>query len=202
AEFAAGEVGAKVTGITISQEQFDFATERMAKAGLSDKVEIRLQDYRDVSDTFDKVASIEMFEAVGKEYWPTYFKKVREVLRPGGLAGLQIITIDDQYFDRYTKSTDFIQRFVFPGGMLPSPGALRKEIVDAGLAWRDNVTFGVDYANTLRNWQERFLGAWDDIRPLGFDDRFKKLWRYYLSYCEAGFRGGTIDVTQVTLARP
>ena len=202
AEFAAGEVGARVTGITISPEQYDFARERMFKAGLNERVEIRLQDYRDVDDTFDKVASIEMFEAVGKEYWPTYFNKIRNVLKPGGLAGLQIITIDDKYFEKYSKSADFIQRFIFPGGMLPSPEALREHISAAGLAWRENVNFGADYADTLKRWQERFVGAWEDIRDMGFDERFKKLWRYYLSYCEAGFRAGTIDVTQVTLARP
>ncbi|MEL7028273.1 MAG: cyclopropane-fatty-acyl-phospholipid synthase family protein, partial [Pseudomonadota bacterium] len=202
AEFAAGEVGARVTGITISPEQYDYARERMFKAGLNDKVEIRLQDYRDVEDKFDKVASIEMFEAVGKEYWPTYFNKVRNSLKPGGLAGLQIITIDDRYFDRYQRSADFIQRFIFPGGMLPSPQVLREHIAGAGLAWRENVNFGVDYADTLKSWQERFVSAWDDIRTLGFDERFNKLWRYYLSYCEAGFRAGTIDVTQVTVARP
>lgn len=202
AEFAAGEIGARVTGITISDEQFEYARARMQRAGLADRVDIRLQDYRDVDEQFDKVASIEMFEAVGAEYWPTYFRKLRDVLKPGGIAGLQIITIDDRYFSAYRRTADFIQRYVFPGGMLPSPSALRAEIAKAGLAMRDNAAFGRDYAATLKSWHERFLAAWDDIREMGFDEKFKKLWRYYLSYCEAGFRAGSIDVAQIAVARP
>jgi cyclopropane-fatty-acyl-phospholipid synthase len=201
AEFAAREIGCNVTGITISREQHDFAKERIASAGLAAKAEIRLEDYRDTQGTFDRIASIEMFEAVGEEYWPAYFSKIRSLLAPGGLAGLQIITIDERYFSAYRRSVDFIQKYVFPGGMLPSMQALRDQVARAGLNWHDNTTFGQDYARTLASWRDRFLSAWDEIRPLGFDDQFKRMWSYYLSYCEAGFRAGSIDVTQIALAR-
>jgi len=201
AEFAAKEVGAKVTGLTISPEQADYARARMQREGLSEKVEIRLQDYRDVDGQFDKAASIEMFEAVGKEYWPAFFDKVNDVLRPGGAAGLQIITIADRFFPYYESTADFIQRYVFPGGMLPSQGILKQQIERAGLAWQDAVAFGGDYARTLHEWHERFLARWDEIRGQGFDERFKKLWRFYLAYCEAGFRARTTDVLQVRVAR-
>ncbi len=201
AEFAAKEIGARVTGVTISTAQFDYAKSRIAREGLSDRVEFRLQDYRDVEGVFDKVASIEMFEAVGKAYWPAYFAKVRDALRPGGAAGLQIITIADRFFDTYRRSTDFIQRYVFPGGMLPSLPALKAQIERAGLAWRDAGAYGADYARTLREWHRRFLSKWDDIAAMGFDERFKKLWGFYLGYCEAGFRAGTTDVHQIVAAR-
>lgn len=202
AEYAAGEIGCHVTGITISREQHDFAKTRLGKAGLADKTDIRLEDYRDTQGTFDRIVSIEMFEAVGEEYWPAYFEKIGKSLKPGGKAGLQIITIDERYFAGYRKSVDFIQKYVFPGGMLPSMQALREQVARAGLTWHDNTTFGRDYADTLSLWRNRFLGAWDDIRPLGFDEKFKRMWGYYLSYCEAGFRAGSIDVTQVALAKP
>jgi cyclopropane-fatty-acyl-phospholipid synthase len=201
AEFAAKEVGARVTGITISPEQFDFARKRLFDQGLAEKTEIRLQDYRDTQGNYDRVASIEMFEAVGEQYWPAYFQKVRDVLKPGGQAGLQIITISDAYFDGYRRSVDFIQKYVFPGGMLPSPTALRSEVARAGLDWRGEERFGPDYAETLSDWRRRFTDAWDEIRTLGFDERFRRLWTYYLSYCEAGFRAGSIDVTQVALQK-
>jgi cyclopropane-fatty-acyl-phospholipid synthase len=201
AEYAAKEIGCKVTGITISREQHAFATQRLQRAGLADKTEIRLEDYRDTQGTFDRIASIEMFEAVGEEYWPAFFNKVRGLLAPGGIAGLQIITIDERYFSAYRRSVDFIQKYVFPGGMLPSPTVLRAHVEQAGLEWRDNTTFGQDYARTLATWRDRFQNAWDDIRTMGFDDRFNRLWNYYLSYCEAGFRAGSIDVTQIAVAR-
>ncbi|CDO61252.1 Cyclopropane-fatty-acyl-phospholipid synthase, plant type [Candidatus Phaeomarinobacter ectocarpi] len=201
AEYAAGEIGCRVTGITISKEQLEFARERVQRAGLSDKVEIRYQDYRDVSETFDRVASIEMFEAVGEDYWPTYFQQVRNVLKPGGKAGLQIITIADEAYEDYRNTADFIQRYIFPGGMLPSPTALRDQISNAGLVLTGNREFGRDYARTLRMWQESFAEAWPKIEPLGFDERFKRLWHFYLAYCEAGFSSANTDVTQVTLAR-
>jgi cyclopropane-fatty-acyl-phospholipid synthase len=201
AEYAAKEIGCRVTGITISKEQLAFARERMAQKQLSHKVDIRYQDYRDVDEKFDRIASIEMFEAVGEEYWPTYFRKVRDCLKPGGKAGLQIITIADRSFAAYRKRADFIQRYIFPGGMLPSPAVLRQQVAQAGLTWADNLEFGLDYAETLRLWRERFRAAWPDIRAQGFDERFRRMWEYYFSYCEAGFRAGNIDVTQVTLAR-
>ncbi len=203
AEYAAKERGARVTGITISQEQFDFARKRMFDRQLADKVDIKLVDYRDIEGEFDSVASIEMFEAVGQEYWPSYFGKIADVLRPGGAAGLQIITIQDALFDRYSKSVDFIQRYVFPGGMLPSVTRLKSEVDDAGLAWREMSAFGQHYADTLAEWGVRFTAAWDDIQKLSdnFDERFKRLWLYYLAYCEAGFRTRRIDVAQFTLAK-
>lgn len=202
AEVAAREFGARVTGLTISDEQHAFATERMQRAGLTDKVEIRLQDYRDVRGPFDKVASIEMFEAVGEKYWPAYFAKIAEVLKPGGRAGLQIITIRDDLFERYRSRVDFIQRYVFPGGMLPSLQRLDEESSRAGLRRETVDRFGISYAETLAEWGRRFRGAWGEIRPLGFDERFKRLWQFYLSYCEAGFRTGNTDVVQIALAKP
>jgi cyclopropane-fatty-acyl-phospholipid synthase len=201
AEFAAKEIGCNVTGITISRQQLDFARRRMHEAGLADKVDIRLEDYRDTQGAFDRIASIEMFEAVGEEYWPAFFGKVRGLLRPGGVAGLQIITIDERYFSAYRRSVDFIQKYVVPGGMLPSPSVLRAQIEQAGLVWRDTATFGLDYARTLAAWRDRFQNAWEEIRAQGFDERFKRLWNYYLSYCEAGFRAGSIDVAQIAVAR-
>ena len=194
AEFAAKEIGCRVTGITISREQFDFARARLFKQGLADKTDIRLEDYRDTQGTFDRIASIEMFEAVGEDYWPAYFGSIRDRLAPQGQAGLQIITIDEQYFNSYRSSVDFIQKYVFPGGMLPSMQALREQVAGAGLAWRGETNFGLDYAQTLSHWRDSFTAAWDDIRTLGFDERFKRLWNYYLSYCEAGFAEGSIDV--------
>jgi cyclopropane-fatty-acyl-phospholipid synthase len=201
AEFAAREVGARVTGVTISQAQYEFACKRLFQAGLSEKADIRLIDYRDVRGSFDKVASIEMFEAVGEQYWPAYFSKVREVLTPGGRAGLQIITIKDELYEAYRKRTDFIQRYVFPGGALPSEARLREETEKAGLDWASVSRFGQAYADTLAQWGDRFAVAWDDIRTLGFDERFRRLWAFYLSYCEAGFRTGRTDVIQLVLKR-
>jgi cyclopropane-fatty-acyl-phospholipid synthase len=202
AEFAAKEVGAKVTGITISQQQYDFAKQRLFNAGLSEKADIQLVDYRDVRGQFDRVASIEMFEAVGQEYWPAYFDKIHEVLAPGGRAGLQIITIQDALFAEYNRRTDFIQKYVFPGGMLPSEDRLRPVIDRAGLAWDAIERFGVDYADTLKLWDERFQSAWPEIsRMAGFDERFRRLWRFYLAYCEAGFRSRRTDVVQLALAK-
>jgi len=201
AEFAAKEVGARLTGITISQAQYEYARKRLFDKGLAEKADIRLIDYRDVDGQFDRVASIEMFEAVGEEYWPTYFGKVRDVLKPGGRAGLQIITIRDELFDHYRASTDFIQKYVFPGGVLPSEARLKQETDAAGLNWGRINRFGVDYADTLAEWGERFQKAWDEIAPLGFDERFRRLWAFYLSYCEAGFRTGRTNVIQLELAK-
>lgn len=202
AEFAAREHGARVTGITISDEQLAYARARMAKAGLSDRVEIRRQDYRDVEGQFDKVASIEMFEAVGEKYWPAYFGKIADVLKPGGKAGLQIITIDDRLFEKYRRRADFIQRYVFPGGMLASVERLKEETSKVGLVWRQAEAFGQSYADTLAEWARRFKAKWSDIRAMGFDERFKQLWLFYLSYCEAGFRTGRTNVVQLELAKP
>ena len=201
AEFAAGEIGARVTGITISPAQYDFASKRLFETGLAEKADIRLVDYRDVTGQFDRVASIEMFEAVGEEYWPTFFGKVRDVLTPGGLAGLQIITIRDELFAHYRRRADFIQKHVFPGGMLPSEVRLKEETARAGLEWRDIVRFGQNYADTCAEWARRFESAWEDIRSLGFDERFRRLWRFYLGYCEAGFRTERTNVVQLSLTK-
>ncbi len=202
AEFAAREIGASVTGITISQQQYDFARKRLFDAGLSERADIQLIDYRDVRGQFDRVASIEMFEAVGQEYWPAYFDKIHEVLAPGGRAGLQIITIDDALFGGYGKRTDFIQKYIFPGGMLPSEASLKPVIEQAGLGWRAIERFGLDYAETLKLWDERFQAAWGEVnRMAGFDERFRRLWRFYLAYCEAGFRSRRTDVVQLVLAK-
>lgn len=202
AEFAAREIGAEVTGVTISREQHDYARQRLFNAGLSDRARIELIDYRDVQGRFDRVASIEMFEAVGKEYWPAYFDKIHAVLEPGGRAGLQIITIQDALFDEYNARTDFIQKYVFPGGMLPSEERLRPVIEQAGLTWDTQERFGQDYADTLKRWDERFQAGWGDIRRMGgFDERFRRLWRFYLAYCEAGFRSSRTDVIQLALTR-
>jgi cyclopropane-fatty-acyl-phospholipid synthase len=197
AEFAAREIGCKVTGLTISREQHDFARERMQKAGLSDKVEIKFQDYRDETGRYDRIASIEMFEAVGEKHWPVFFSKMKECLKAGGAAGLQIITIKDEAFDAYRARPDFIQRYVFPGGMLPSPERLRTLGDQFGLTYARERIFPHDYARTLAEWRGRFWASWDRIKPLGFDDRFKRLWEFYLHYCEAGFRANYIDVRQV-----
>lgn len=202
AEYAAREYGARVTGITISDEQLAYARARMERAGLADRVEIRRQDYRDVEGQFDKVASIEMFEAVGEAYWAAYFSKISAVLKPGGKAGLQIITIKDELFDAYRKRADFIQRYVFPGGMLASLDRLKEETAKVGLIWQKAEAFGQSYADTLAEWARRFKAKWGDIRALGFDERFKQLWLFYLSYCEAGFRTGRTDVVQLELAKP
>lgn len=202
AEFAAREYGVHVTGLTISNEQLAYATQRMERAGLSDRVTIVSRDYRDIKGQFDKVASIEMFEAVGEEYWPAFFRKIAEVLKPGGRAALQIITIKDELFKHYRSRADFIQRYVFPGGMLASLERLREETAQAGLAWRQVEAFGQSYAETLAEWARRFRARWDDIRAMGFDERFKRLWLFYLGYCEAGFRTGRTNVVQLELAKP
>ncbi len=203
AEFAAKEIGADVTAITISREQYDFAQRRLFNAGLADRAKVQMVDYRDVQGRFDRVASIEMFEAVGKAYWPAYFGQIHQVLKPGGRAGLQIITIQDALFDEYNARTDFIQKYVFPGGMLPSEERLKTVITRAGLGWDAIERFGLDYAETLKRWDERFQAAWNEIQQIsGFDERFRRLWRFYLAYCEAGFRSQRTDVIQLALSRP
>ncbi len=196
---AAKEFGALVTSITVSREQHDLACQRVYAEGLGEKVEIRLQDYRDVEGRFDRIASIEMLEAVGEKFWPLFFGRLRERLNPGGRAGVQTITIADDRFDAYRRNVDFVQKYVFPGGMLPSPAMLRSVVAKAGLALEDDHTFGLSYARTLAEWHRRFDAAWQQLVPLGFDERFRRLWKYYLAYCEAGFRSGAIDVTQVSL---
>lgn len=202
AEYAAGTRGAKMTCLTISQEQHDYAKERMFKAGLADRVEVVMRDYRDERGSYDGIASIEMFEAVGEKYWPTYFNAVHDRLKPGANASLQIITIANELFPKYRKTVDFIQKHIFPGGMLPSTNALRAEVERAGLSYVKSCEFGESYSITLRRWYETFNNAWPDIVPLGFDQRFKNMWDFYLTSCASGFHYGTTDVTQVTVQRP
>lgn len=202
AETAAKERGAKVTGITLSKEQLKFARERIEKAGLSDRVEFKLIDYRDMQGRFDHVASIEMFEAVGEKYWPGYFNKIHEVLKPGGRAAIQFITIEDAVYDAYRRSADFIQTYIFPGGMLPTSKIFQDVAKAAGLDMLNAKAFGQHYAQTLGQWRERFNTAFDAGQlPEGFDETFKRIWNYYLAYCEGGFRAGGIDVMQVALTR-
>ncbi len=201
AEFVGKEVGAKVKALTISREQYNYARERIFNAGLNEKVDVVFQDYRDERGQFDRIASIEMFEAVGERYWPTYFGQLSNCLKPGGRAGLQIITIQDRMFEDYRNSTDFIQRHIFPGGMLPPPGKLVDIGKKLGLDLAEQKIFGQDYARTLAEWRERFREAWPRISPLGFDERFKRLWEFYLHYCEAGFRSGNIDVRQMVYVK-
>ncbi len=203
AEMAAGEFGAQVTGVTLSSEQLAFAQERMARHGLAAQTDLRLQDYRDIADgPFDAIASIEMFEAVGREYWGGFFSALREQLKPGGRACIQTITIRDDLFERYVRSTDFIQQYIFPGGLLPSPEAFRHEARQAGLVVCNELAFGSDYAETLKRWRAQFLARDGQVRQLGFDTRFMRIWEFYLAYCEAAFATGNTNVMQFTLQRP
>ena len=202
AEYAAKERGLKVTGLTISKEQLEYAQKRIKSKGLSDKVNFKLQDYRDETGVYDGVASIEMFEAVGEKYWPVYFDKIKQCLKPGKQATLQIITIQDARWDVYRKSVDFIQKYIFPGGMLPSPSVLRQEIHRAGLSVQHSIEFGKSYSQTLRRWFEVFNNKWDNISAMGFDDRFRRMWNFYLTSCAATFESGNCDVTQITLQKP
>jgi cyclopropane-fatty-acyl-phospholipid synthase len=202
AEYAAAERGLKVTGLTISRAQLDYARARIHRAGLSDRVDLKLQDYRDERGSYDGIASIEMFEAVGEKYWPVYFDTVRDRLMPGRKATLQIITLQEKRFEIYRKGVDFIQKYIFPGGMLPSPSALRAEVARAGLTLVGSFEFGESYNQTLRRWHETFNDRWDEIARLGFDARFQRMWNFYLTSCAGAFRGGNCDVTQITVSRP
>jgi cyclopropane-fatty-acyl-phospholipid synthase len=204
AECAAREFGATVTGVTLSSEQLAWAQKRLGDAGLPG--DLRYQDYRALNDSatdgpFDAVVSIEMFEAVGREYWPSFFETLKAQLKPGGSACIQSITIRDDLFERYVKSTDFIQQYIFPGGLLPSPGAFRAAAAKAGLTVTNELDFGLDYAETLRRWRDRFLSQEGPVRRLGFDTRFMRIWEFYLGYCEAAFATGNTSVMQFTLRR-
>ncbi len=199
AEYAAAERGLRVTGLTISREQHDYAVERIARAGLSDRVEIRLQDYRDETGRYDGVASIEMFEAVGERYWPVFFQKLGERLKPGRHATLQIITVADHRWEVYRRGVDFIQKYIFPGGMLPCPRVLREQAARAGFGVVDDFEFGESYSQTLRRWYDTFNDRWDEVARLEFDERFRRMWNFYLASCAALFRGGNCNVTQITL---
>ncbi len=202
AEYAAKERGLKVTGLTISKAQHDYAVARIHRAGLSDRVQIKLQDYRDETGSYDGIASIEMFEAVGEKFWPVYFNTLRDRLKPGRNATLQIITVQDKRWEVYKRGVDFIQKYIFPGGMLPSPSVLRGEVERAGLRVRNSIEFGQSYSQTLRRWHDTFNDRWDEISRMGFDDRFRRMWNFYLTSCAGTFRGGNCDVTQITVTRP
>lgn len=202
AEIAAGEYGCEVVCLTLSTEQAAYTKTRLERKGLTERVEVRIQDYRDVEGHFDKVASIEMFEAVGQKYWQTYLTHVRARLKPKGLAAFQIITIDQACFDNYQHNPDFIQRYIFPGGMLPSEPILVDLISKSGLNLKDSYYFGKSYAETTRRWDSDFQKTWTHLEALGFDERFFRMWRYYLCYCEVGFDQGTIDVGQFIVEKP
>lgn len=200
AECATREFGARVTGVTLSTEQLDYARARLAQPAPGTQADLRLQDYRDIADApFDAIVSIEMFEAVGHAYWPSYFKLLHDKLAPGGRACVQSITIRDELFARYLGGTDFIQQYIFPGGMLPSREQFRQQAAQAGLSVVDELAFGSDYAETLRRWRAQFLRQETLVLKQGFDRRFLRIWDFYLAYCEAAFATGQTDVVQFTL---
>jgi cyclopropane-fatty-acyl-phospholipid synthase len=193
-QVAAQEYGCHIHGLTLSKEQLSFAQRRYQKEHIDHLASASLTDYRDAEGQYDKIVSIEMFEAVGYENWDTYFSSLKKLLKPGGTAVLQIILIEDKRFEDYRKSVDFIQRYIFPGGLLPSVEALTTTLERNNLSLLDSQLFGLSYAKTCEIWHRNFQHAWSDIKHLGFDARFKRMWEYYLSYCEAGFKAGTIDV--------
>lgn len=199
AVFLAGRANARVMGVTLSPSQLAWAKDAAEKAEKSDQVDLRLQDYRDLDGQFDRIVSIEMFEAVGEAYWPNYFATLKRCLKPGGRVVLQVISIEEGRFDSYRRDTDFIQKYIFPGGFLPSDSALKAAVSKAGFVLRDKELFGKSYARTLAEWRVRFHARWPAIAALGFDERFRRLWHYYLCYCEAGFEEGSIDVGLYTI---
>jgi cyclopropane-fatty-acyl-phospholipid synthase len=203
---AAAEFGASLVGVTLSTEQLAYAQTRLHQLGVAtgtgQQADLRLQDYRDITDApFDAICSIEMVEAVGQAYWPTYFATVARLLKPGGRACVQSIVIDDALFERYVGSTDFIQQYIFPGGCLPCPREFREQAHAAGLDVVDEFAFGHDYAETLKRWREAFLAQRAQVLHNGFDQRFIHIWEFYLSYCEAAFEEDNIDVVQFTLQK-
>jgi cyclopropane-fatty-acyl-phospholipid synthase len=201
AEYAARTRGCRWTGITISRAQLEFATERIRSAGLADRVELRFQDYRDLSGEFDRIVSVEMIEAVGERWWPAYFRKLRECLKRGGRASIQAITIDEAAFERYRRSSDFIREYIFPGGMLGSVERYSAQARAAGLLVHEPFRFGPHYAETLRRWRAAVCAKEGEIRALGFDERFLAIWRFYLHYCEVGFNTKRTDVVHLGLER-
>ena len=206
AEKATKEFNASIVGVTLSTEQLEWAQQRMQREGVSDRADLRLQDYRDIGKTtldapFDAICSIEMVEAVGREYWPEYFATVARLLKPGGHACIQSIVIADELFDRYVTSTDFIQQYIFPGGCLPCPREFRAQAKAAGFEVVDEFSFGQDYARTLQLWRDAFMAQEAHVLQLGFDRRFVRIWEFYLGYCEAAFMESNTDVVQYTLRR-
>lgn len=203
AAFAAEEYGVSVVGVTISQEQAAFARKRMAERGLTDLVDIRLEDFRETEGSFDAVVSIEMIESIDETQWPDLFTVIAARLKPGAIAAMQVITIDDHLWDQYRRKADFIQQYIFPGGQLPAPRVLRSLAANVGLRVDQIETFGLDYARTLSLWHERFGAAWGELENSeGLDQRFRRMWELYLTVCEAGFQSGRIDVEQWVFTRP
>ena len=206
AEKAAKEFDASIVGVTLSTEQLEWAQKRMQREGVAERADLRLQDYRDIGKTtpdkpFDAICSIEMVEAVGREYWPEYFQTVARLLKPGGYACIQSIVIADDLFERYIGSTDFIQQYIFPGGCLPCPKEFRAQAAAAGFEVVDEFSFGQDYARTLQLWREDFMAQESHVLQLGFDKRFVRIWEFYLAYCEAAFTEANTDVVQFTLRK-
>ena len=206
AEMATTEFQARVVGVTLSTEQLDWAKQRMARLGTSEWADLRLQDYRDIGKStpdapFDAICSIEMMEAVGREYWPEYFQTLSRMLKPGGHACIQSIVIADELFDRYIGSTDFIQQYIFPGGCLPCPREFRKQAHAAGFDVVDELSFGQDYARTLQMWREDFMAQESRVLQLGFDKKFIRIWEFYMAYCEAAFTQANTSVMQFTLCK-
>jgi cyclopropane-fatty-acyl-phospholipid synthase len=191
-----------VRGITLSKEQLAYAEERIAKAGLAENCSFHFEDYRDTTGSFDRIASIEMIEAVGEAHWPTYFKTLHNRLKPGGIAAIQGITIAEDNFDAYRSGVDFIQRYVFPGGMLLTKTIMKEQAAKAGLILERVETFGQSYATTLRMWHDRFEAVWPEVSKLGFDEKFRRVWKLYLAYCEAGFAESVVDVGIYKLRKP
>jgi len=201
AEIAAKEYGCQVTGLTLSKEQASSCKKRLKDSGIERKVDIRLEDYRDVKGLYDKIVSIEMLEAVGEKFWRRYFESIRDRLAPGGKAAIQTITIKDDCFESYKKNPDFIQQFIFPGGMLPTPSAIKHNVEAVGLKLTDTFYFGKSYIKTLHLWDQEFKKQWSRIEELGFDTDFKNTWTYYLNYCAAGFQSGRINVGQFLIQK-
>jgi len=193
---------ASITALTLSQRQLEFTRRRLARAHEAGRADVRLQDYRHVEGAYERIASIEMLEAVGQRYWPLYFDTLRHRLVPGGIAVLQVITIRPDRVDAYARDPDFIQRYIFPGGMLPTVPILKQQIANAGLELASMENFGQSYARTLTEWQSRFLSAWPQLQVIGFDERFQRMWTYYFTYCVAGFQAGELDVGLYRIERP
>jgi len=201
AEMLAERHGCTVTGLTLSSEQLAYACDRLARSPVQGQCEFRLQDYRDVVGTYDRIVSVEMLEAVGEAYWHVYFEKLRSCLRPGGTAVLQVITIGEHHFEDYRRRPDFIQRYIFPGGMLPTAERITTHAEATGLCLVESECFGDSYARTLSDWRANFRQAWPAIRMMGFDERFRRMWDYYLAYCQSGFETGVIDVGLYKIVR-
>ena len=201
AEFIGKNYDVKLDCITISKKQFDYAKNRIYKIGLNEKINIKMQDYRDVKNKYNSIASIEMIEAVGQDYLKNYFQSIKKYLKDDGKAAIQAITIDDKLFNRYKKKEDFIQKYIFPGGFLPSKNSLVEYAKKTGLEFTQCNSYGVHYSNTLKIWREKFFKSWEHISKQGFDNTFKRMWNFYLSYCEAGFRSKNIDLIQFSLLK-